>query len=59
MPCRLLLPVFADPGTILPGFCVTVQMQGQESTKVMQLAVDEAVVLAEQEGAALHEGNML
>lgn len=35
------------------------QMQGQESTKVMQLAVDEAVVLAEQEGAALHEGNLL
>lgn len=43
----------------LPAFAAEQEMQGQESTKVMQLAVDEAVVLAEQEGAALHEGNLL
>ncbi len=60
--CRLpcLLPCGPHPGRFQRLFaCNGVQMQGQESTKVMQLAVDEAVVLAEQEGAALHEGNML
>ncbi|KAL4452735.1 hypothetical protein ABPG75_008397 [Micractinium tetrahymenae] len=43
----------------LPAFAAEQEMQGQESTKVMQLAVDEAVVLAEREGAAQHQGNVL